>query len=239
MNPRLSGLACLYVLLAASPATAAEVSPLIDVNPDVDRSLVEPANNKTWGYSFYVTSPVKVTHVAWYDTHRDGLSHSHQVGIWKDTTGLTTWPYMPQDGSGTLLFSTTIPAGTSAELSGPWRRVRVQFPIGLTLGVGGYSIGGQNNAQSQDDMVYLFDPPASVIDPRVKLGSFDFNMNGPDGFHPPGSPPSGWYALTGAELGPMLFVEAVPEPSGTALAFGCVLATLSRRRQRTNSRQGK
>lgn len=154
--------------------------------------------------------------MAWYDTSRDGLSHSHPVGIWKDTTGLTEWPYI---NGGTLITSAMIPAGVTAELSGPWRRV----PIApLVLDVGGYSIGGQNNSQSVDDMVYLANPGPSVVDPHVILGAFDYNIGGLDGFHPPGTPPSGWYLYWGAELGPMLFLEPVPEPGAAQLlAIAC------------------
>ncbi|WP_428304009.1 PEP-CTERM sorting domain-containing protein [Lacipirellula sp.] len=127
-----------------------------------------------------------------------------------------------------MLTSATIPAGSVAELSGPWRRIQI---APLVLQPGFYSIGGQNKAQSTDDMVYIGDPPLSVVDPRVDIISFDFNINGPDGFHPPGSAPSGWYAFRGVELGPMLFVEAVPEPA-TASLFLIGLAFLAGRKRR-------
>ena len=63
----------------------------------------------------------------------------------------------------------------------------------------------------------------------MTLGAFDYNISGPDGFHPPGI--SSWYAETGAELGPMLFLEAVPEPMSCLLLAmgGMVLVTGWRR----------
>jgi hypothetical protein len=213
--------------------TSADVIPLISLDPAEDSApvkFVEPPNNKTWGYSFYVTSPIRVTYLGWDDTNRDGLSHSHQVGIWKDTTGMTSWPYI--DG-GQLVASATIPAGTAAELSGPWRRVAIT-PI--TLGVGGYSIGGQNNSNSLDNMVYMF--PVGVADSRVTLGSFDDNVTGKDGFFPPGTDNGGWYALIGGvELGPMLFLERVPEPSAVFLCAAASAASLAAcwHRKRANS----
>jgi hypothetical protein len=220
----------LFVALLRSSANAQSV-PIYNIDPAIDGSFVEPANNKTWGYSFYVKSPVVVTHLGWFDTNRDGLSHSHKIGIWKDTTGMTFWPYI---NGGSLVTSVTIPSGTSAELSGPWRRVAIA-PI--TLQVGGYSVGGQNNSQSLDEMWYIhsFDLPEIVVDPRITVGSFDYNVNGPNGFNPPGIAPSGWYLLNGAEIGAMMFVEAIPEPSGKLLLVSAIAicAVLGRKCDRT------
>src|SRR3954453_11050000 len=135
-------IAVLFTFLLLGATSYADVAPLLNIDPAVDGSFVEPANNKTWGWSFHVTSPIRITHLAWNDTGRDGLSHSHQVGIWKD-------PF--NANGGTLLSSVTIPSGTVAELSGPWRRVAIA-PI--VLQPGDYSIGGQNNSQSLDNIVY-------------------------------------------------------------------------------------
>lgn len=203
--------------------------PIYNINPGVDGYFVEPANNKTWGYSFYVNSPIRVTHLGWYDTNGDGLSHAHRVGIWKDTTGMTGWPYI---NGGTLFTSTLIPVGTVAELSGPWRRVAIT-PI--TLEIGGYSIGGQNSASSLDEMWYIHFTALTpaVVDPRVTIGSFDYNVSGRDGFFPPGTSPSSWYALDGAEIGAMLFVEPVPEPTTLVLITiaGMLIFGFNKRRQ--------
>jgi hypothetical protein len=199
----------LLLFLSTFSELLATDRPLLDIDPAVDGSLVEPANNKTWGYSFYVTSPITVTHLGWNDTGRDGLSHSHPVGLWMDSYNTN---------GGTLLTSVTIPAGTTAELTGPWRRVAIS-PIELQVGHF-YSIGGQNNSQSLDNMVYkgildAFHVPG--LDPRVRPESFTFNVDGQDGFYAPGTHGSSWYALVGVELGAMLFVESVPEPSSFLL----------------------
>jgi hypothetical protein len=231
----LKTLAVTLTLLLVGENSYADVAPLLSIDPAIDGTFAEPANNKTWGYSFYVTTPLRVTHLAWNDTGRDGLSHSHQVGIWKDTTGMTQWPYI---NGGTLIASATIPAGTAAELSGPWRRVPIT-PI--TLQVGGYSIGGQNNSQSLDNMMYIYfgvsDHPTG-LDSRVIAGSFTFNTTGDDGFYAPGTHNSGWYLLNGAEVGSMMFVENVPEPS--CLVVVAVLAlTGARLRRQSLCRQSR
>jgi hypothetical protein len=207
-------------------ASEAGTVPLLSVNPAEDASSVEPANNKTWGYLFEVKIPITVTHLAWNDTDLDGLSHSHLVGIWKDTDGsgqLGPLYELPN----TLLTWATIPAGTAAELSGPWRRISIT-PLKLLPGL--YSIGGQNSSQSTDDMIFIGELPLSVIDPRVEILSFDFNVGGPDGFHPPGSPPSGWYLEPGVEVGPMMFVEAIPEPASAALLIAGLVMFAARKR---------
>jgi hypothetical protein len=226
------------LVMFASAVTEAAIVPLLNVDPARDGSFVEPANNKTWGYLFEVKSPITVTHLGWNDTDKDGLSHSHLVGIWEDTDGrerLSPLSELPN----TLRTWANIPAGAVAELSGPWRRVAISP---LTLLPGLYSIGGVNNSQSTDDMVYIGEPSLSLIDPRVEIHSFDFNIGGPDGFHPPGSPNSGWYLLRGVELGPMLFIEAVPEPATISLAFSAALiltAAASRRLRRPQVREGE
>src|SRR5215218_5905220 len=83
----------------------ADSQPLFDIDPAVEAWLIEPANNKTWGWSFYVTTPITVTHLAWHDTNGDGLSHSHQIGLWKDTSGITkiNWPGTPFPNGGLLV----------------------------------------------------------------------------------------------------------------------------------------
>jgi hypothetical protein len=218
--------------LAFSVSAYADNGPLLNIDPALDGSFVEPANNKTWGWSFHVTTPIRATHLAWNDTGRDGLSHSHQVGLWKD-------PY--NSNGGTLLSSVTIPVGTLAELSGPWRRVAI---IPIELQVGDYSIGGQNNALSLDKMVYKqLDYPDSIhpagLDMRVSPSSFIFNTDGQDGFYAPGTHGSSWYAYWGAELGVNLFVGSVPEPSTRILFLLVVGALASSSIYRLASRKGR
>jgi hypothetical protein len=76
------------VLLFAGVASAGEIPvvPLVNIDPaqtaesSVLISGVLPATDESWGWAFTVPDTqdrVFVTHVAWYDTDGDGLSHSH------------------------------------------------------------------------------------------------------------------------------------------------------------------
>src|SRR6476620_4583555 len=92
--PYIRSIVTFLVMSIVNGTAHADIAPLLNLNPAVDGSFVEPANNKTWGYAFYVTTPIRVTHLGWYDTGGDGLSHSHRIGICKDTGGVTlvNWP---------------------------------------------------------------------------------------------------------------------------------------------------
>ena len=86
------------ILLFASVASAGEIPvvPLVNIDPTqaadspVWFSGVLPASDESWGWAFGVERQfyALVTHVAWYDTDGNGLSHPHSVGIWRDTVRL-------------------------------------------------------------------------------------------------------------------------------------------------------
>jgi hypothetical protein len=84
--------------------------------------------NGSWslGYIFNVTSPFTVTYLGFWDDGADGLSQSHQVGIW--------------DAAGNLLVSGTVDAGTGDLLVNSTRLISVA-PITLSIGAG-YRVAG-------------------------------------------------------------------------------------------------
>lgn len=212
---------------------AAVARPLVDIAPgsDYGNALNEPHFNGTWGWTFFVKSPIVATHVAWYDESGDGLSHSHLIGLWKDLSGATTWPFFDAAQSEQLLQvkpfpegeyvieGAVVPAGTVAELvSGWWRQV--PLPGGpITLAPGGYAIGGVDNANSTDAIRYQLDYGAITpfADSRIVIGSPGYSTTA--GF----KAPSRFFLVSGVELGPMLFVQPVPEPSTSVI----ILAALS------------
>lgn len=223
------------LILVVGLAAQAQSVPLISLNPATDCPggvcFYETHNDHTWGWTFYVNSPIEVTAIAWFDQSGDGLSHSHQVGLWKDLTGTTAPPYV---GSSTQQLLGTngvvIPAGTSATLDGAWRKVLIT-PI--TLQPGGYNLGGLDNPLSTDGIRFLrdhsapFQQPTIPTDSRVVIGSP--SISNLSGFRSP----DGFIALWGVELGPMLFVTPVPEPASLTLllvAIGFALLYRSRRR---------
>jgi hypothetical protein len=212
----------------AHHATADSV-PAVGINPGTDIAegggnffgFDEPNSNGTWGWSFYVSEPMTVTHVGWYDESQDGLSHSHTVQIWRDISGTSSWPYIgaseaviPNSSSTIGATGLDIRAGTVEELVGPWRRRELPSPVVLTPG--GYAIGGNDRSTSTDAIRYALtmgNPlTPTITDPRMVIGA--------PGSGPFGSAPSFFILVDGLELGPMFWVTPVPEPS-------CIILVLS------------
>ena len=67
--------------------------------------------DSTFGWSFTANSDINVVDLGVFDDSQNGLTDSHQVGIW--------------DSSGTLLVSATVPSGTGATLDDQFRTVSV------------------------------------------------------------------------------------------------------------------
>ncbi len=107
-------------IVGSNLALAASV-PLVAMDPR-DSSFAEPHSNGTWGFTFTLTAPVVATHVGWYDEGQNGLSHSHRIGLWYGSFPGTQLlgSVTPTDGLGV-----EVPAGMSAELDGPWRKVPI------------------------------------------------------------------------------------------------------------------
>jgi hypothetical protein len=88
-----------------------------------------PASGFTLGWAFDVSDPLTISGLGLFDMGADGLTASHQIGLWTST--------------GTLLVSTTIITADSTPVAsaspvGNWRFT----PIGsLTLDPGGYVVG--------------------------------------------------------------------------------------------------
>jgi hypothetical protein len=188
------------------------------------------------GWSFYLAQPVTVTGVGWYDDGADGLLHSHEIGIWKDESGVT-YTNPPALGANLALsLSATVPAGTSARLQGPWRVL--DFNVSLTLEPGDYEIAGTTYSSPDDVVKYVLDNPpqvGTISDPilGLEIGGPAFSSAGP---LPPGESeffaPTNWVTVYGEYLGPMFFVaSSVPEPSpALLLGGGLLLLSLARRR---------
>ena len=153
MRNNLIALAVIVASLIPFTLNAAPV-PLSGANPDVGNWLVEPVTNQTWGWSFTTLEPLVVTNVGWYDENGDGLSHSHQIGLWTGSAAPGSPPaQLLENFNGP--FGINIPAGTAAQLDGPWRKV--VLPDGaFTLPIGNYILGGTNFVGSTDHVKYTF-----------------------------------------------------------------------------------
>ncbi|HEY4309934.1 MAG TPA: PEP-CTERM sorting domain-containing protein [Pirellulales bacterium] len=196
----------------ATVAVAAPV-PLLPVDPGTQLAnspgpgqyfgFTDVNINGNYGWQFQVLEPVQVVGLGWYDDGADGLSHDHLVTL---------------SGVG---LSATIPAGTAASLIGSYR-VELNSPI--TLNPGLYTVYGADYIANPD--IVKFAGASVPTDSRIaQLPTPVFgNYN---------SFPNGALAAPGAWLGPMVFVQPVPEPSTFVLA-GMAVSALAycRRRQR-------
>ena len=81
---------CIFLLIAGTAsADELQIIPLVDVDPQQlapsSRSGTLPAKDESRGSAFSTSYRTRLEYVGWYDSDRDGLSHSHRVGIWRDT----------------------------------------------------------------------------------------------------------------------------------------------------------
>ncbi len=203
--------------------------PAIDLDP-ATLTLNEFAlqgTNGMYGWSFFLKQPMTVTGIGWYDEGRDGLAHPHEVGIWQDRSGVMRLPYIDQSTS-VLLQTTTVPAGVGAPLDGPWRRV--DFNVALTLQPGGYEIADTYQDNPEDVVKFALDRGATLgltnslpTDPRMLTGLAYYSRGG--AFQAPALD----FLVAGVELGPMLFIEPIPEPPSLALGLAGLAMLMLRR----------
>ena len=260
MAIRIPCLTVIFIQIAAVSA-AVEPVPLIDIHPGLDVAespgpnqyfgFDEPNIDGTWGWTFFVKSPIVVTHVAWYDESGDGLSHSHRIGLWKDLSGIDRWPFIQTSGNYPrvvvnaeqllgifppfLTDGIVIPEGIAADLDGVWRKVAL--PVGpILLQPGGYALGGLDDTNSTDAIRYVLDDLATYemgnslpADPRIQIGAPGHSDL--TGFQAP----SMFFLVGGVELGPMLFIEPIPEPcAGILMLLACIGVTLGRLTNRSS-----
>lgn len=166
---------------------------------------------RTLGYAFSTNSSIRITALGYWDEGSNGLTDSHEVGIWNS------------DGS-TLLASAVVPSGTGGVLDSGFRFVAIT-PVILSAGQS-FLAGGFN---SDNDAVIRFTTASTIS--AITLGStrFDFPFTGVF------SPPTGEQGtfFDSGYFGPNFLTSAVPEPATWTLAvagFGLVGAMTRRRR---------
>lgn len=163
--------------------------------------------NRTIGFTFNVSQSLSVTSLGVFDFQNDGLTSSHQIGIW--------------DGTGLLLGSATIGAGSAAALIDGFRYIDV---ASLNLSAGQtYTIGVERGSDN-----YIFNPTTVTTDPLVTLISGVRSAAGTNFIRPTEDTNSGRFGPN-FRFNP---AAAVPEPSAWAmmmLGFGMVGYSLRRK----------
>jgi hypothetical protein len=83
-------------------------------------------SNLAYGWTFTMSEDKVIKGVGFYDESQNGLNGSYGFLLLYESTDPWTWPspIVPFDASETV-YAVFIPSGTTAPLSGPWRRVNL------------------------------------------------------------------------------------------------------------------
>ena len=119
---------------------------------------------QTFGWRFTVNTPIQVTKLGILDVDRNGLSDSHQIGIWDEATKA-------------LLASATVPIGTTALLDGDFRFVDV---TPKRLAPGSYVIGAYYVDSVRDWNVR--DAASMTVQPQITHTGSCYSSPVPSGF---------------------------------------------------------
>ena len=197
------------------------------------RTNQPPSFTGTKGWAFGNTSPsssgnyLAITQLGVFDTLGDGLANAHAVGIWS--------------ADGTLLASTTIPAGTSAALVDGYRYMPISpvlippinatnYPTAITLIAAAYLAGDADDLVTPEGRLFASPVHTTSYDSSQSLGFYGLGAGLPfPGQHFP--PPEGDGNPPFFEVNFQFNVVQVPEPSvPLLLAPGLVCLFLHRRR---------
>jgi hypothetical protein len=149
--------AVLAMALFATPMPALAATLGLDITVD-GAAGIDVQNSFTIGWAVDVTTPVRVTALGVWDEFSEGLEVSAPVGLWT--------------GTGTLLASTTVPAGSGADLAVPSVLGAGQWLFediaDVDLAVGHYVLGSVAFA---DETIFRSSQHGISLDPA--LANFD------------------------------------------------------------------
>lgn len=159
---RVALVAAFVLTLTPLPAAAASLGLDITGGPE---GGIDPVNSFTVGWGVTVVTPVRLTALGVWDEDSNGLLVSHGVGLW--TAG------------GTLIASTTVPAGSAADIavastSGAGRWLFDDI-ADVVLQAGTYVLGSTSFG---DD--FRADQNGVILDPNLTsfdAGRFHFGAN--------------------------------------------------------------
>ena len=175
----------------------------------------------TLGWTFTANNNIFVTALGYYDKESDGLSESHDVGIFAS--------------NGTLLFSATVPSGTSASIVDRFRYVSVA-PFSLAAGTT-YTIGATMGALASDTVENGVN--GLISDPAITISSTASRYTDVGSYTSLTYPNQ--HFIYNFYAGPNFQSQPVPEPSSilmlTAGATG--LLSITRRRKPQTGKQSE
>jgi hypothetical protein len=199
--------AVLVALVLFAGANAAQASPIFTITNLTGDSLGNPPF--TLGFEFTVDAGQQfmATDLGLFDSSQDGLFEAHAIGLW--------------DAGGTLLASTTIPAGLAAGLTNQFRYVAIA-PV--LLNAGNYRVGAVFTSGSDPNIFpggatgFAMAAGMTFVGSRFIAGAALTDPTATAGADP-------------SYFGPNINATAVPEPF-TVLLVGAGLASgLARRRR--------
>ena len=187
---------------------------------------------KGWAFINYgAGSYIGITQLGVFDSGGDGLANPHDIGLWAL--------------DGTLLASTTIPAGTAAPLVDGYRYMPITpvwIPAGSLTNFNSKAIiAAEYSASDVDDLLtpqtggYAAGLDAVIFQGAPSYGRFGFGTGLPFPNRPRSAPdPEGSY---GAPFWEVNFQFTVPEPSvPLLLAPGLLYLFVSHRYRKRNKR---
>ena len=211
--------------LLAVTSTPAVASPIVDFTGGIASFS---AQNLTWGFTFSLSSTQSVASLGIWDEGANGLTISHQVGLWDASQNLLA--QVTLDNTATPVASTST--------AGRWLFANVSSP--LSIGPGTYFLGALYT-DTQTDAIRFQNSSATPLNLTTAGVTYLGPRRNPGGSGPanlifPSDDPTS-VGLTVGVFGPNLQFQttAVPEPMSLIL-LGSGLAAFATRRRRPRAR---
>lgn len=140
------------VIATSAGGSGGSGTPLLSFTPQ-SSAMSWDTTKQAYGFTFTLSEAKTIKGVGFYDVGGNGLNGSYVIGLLLDSTSLagSIPDAIPFDEDGNI-YGPVIPSGTTAALSGPWRRVDLAV-AGAALAAGTYTLWcGPENASNLDSL---------------------------------------------------------------------------------------